>query len=178
MHIFHSYMDQLRAKHLGNLHSLFEAHAPLLATAFCDLPVESLLRSSPATKLALGDQGLEREFEKWQRERGHDARKAFDAMLAENAFVEFWGRLGKLGGEGVAGGVEAENLGEDEGEGFGGKVDMKAMAKNVDLDDIVKVLKVWIHLKCTQLCWMMLYRTIDGILSSITYLNNERSGYE
>lgn len=63
-------------------------------------------------------------------------------MLTENAFVEFWGRLGKMGGEGVSGGVAAEDLGEDEGEGFGGKVDMKALAKHVDLEEIVKVLKV------------------------------------
>lgn len=63
-------------------------------------------------------------------------------MLAENSFVEFWGRLGKLGGEGVDGGVKADDLGEDEGEGGGGKVDMKALAKKVDLEEMEKVLRV------------------------------------
>jgi hypothetical protein len=38
--------------------------------------------------------------------------------------------------------VAAEDLGEDEGEGGGGKVDMKALAKNVDLKEMERVLKV------------------------------------
>ncbi|KAF9221952.1 HSP90-domain-containing protein [Gyrodon lividus] len=141
LHLFHSYMSQLRAKHLNNLHALFEAHTPSLATPFSKLPLGSLIKSLPATKLDLDDRSLENEFNRWQRERAYDARKVFDEMLAENAFVEFWGRFGKMGGEGIDGGVAAEDLGEDEGEGFGGKVDMKTLAKNVDLADIVKVLK-------------------------------------
>lgn len=141
LRIFHSHMNQLRLKHLDNLHSLFEAHTLTLATDFSALPVESLTRSLPTTKLGFGVDSLKKEFEKWQREGTSVARKAFDDMLTENAFVEFWGRLSKLGGEGVDGGVKAEELDGDEGEGFGGKVDMKALAKNVDLSDIVKVLK-------------------------------------
>ncbi|KAF9247032.1 Hsp90 protein-domain-containing protein [Melanogaster broomeanus] len=141
LHLFNSHMSQLRAKHLNSLHALFEAHTPTLATPFSKLPLESIMKSLPATKLGLDKQHLEKEFIKWQRDRTNEARKAFDEMLAENSFVEFWGRLGKLGGEGVGGGVAAEDLGEDEGEGFGGKVDMKALAKNVDLKDIEKVLK-------------------------------------
>ncbi|KAI6119360.1 Hsp90 protein-domain-containing protein [Pisolithus croceorrhizus] len=141
LRIFHAYMNQLRAKHLSNLHALFESHTPSLATVFSMLPIESLSKALPATKLGLDVIDLEREFEKWQRERTHEARNAFDDMLSENAFVDFWGRLGKLGGEGIDGGVKADDLGEGEGEGFGGTVDMKALAKNVDLDDIVKVLK-------------------------------------
>ncbi|KAG6332715.1 hypothetical protein ID866_6376 [Astraeus odoratus] len=140
LHLFHSHMDQLRSKHLKSLHSLFEVYTPSLATAFSALPVESLAKSLPAMKLGLENRSLEREFEEWQRERTSEARKAFDDMLSENAFVEFWGRLGKLDGEGMDGGVKAEDQGEDEGEGFGGKVDMKALAKSVDLRDIVKVL--------------------------------------
>lgn len=135
-------MHELRSKHLNSLHALFSAHTPSLASPFSQLPLESIEKSLPAIKLGFDSRELERVFDKWQRERTFDARKAFDEMLTENAFVEFWGRLGKLGGEGVDGGVTAEDLGEDEGEGFGGKVDMKALAKNVDLKEIVKVLKV------------------------------------
>ncbi|KAG8695885.1 hypothetical protein FRC08_007499 [Ceratobasidium sp. 394] len=64
-------------------------------------------------------------------------------MLGENSFVEFWGRLAKMGGEGVGGGVPAEegDEDEDEGEGGGGKVDMKALAKNVDVSEMEKVLQ-------------------------------------
>lgn len=136
-------MSQLQMKHLAGLHSLFQAHAPSLATPFSALPLESILKSLPVTKLAFDTRGLQQEYEKWQREWTYECRKAFDEMLAENSFVEFWGRLGKIGGEGVEGGVKADDLGEDEGEGFGGKVDMKALAKSVDLSDIEKVLKVW-----------------------------------
>jgi len=135
-------MGQLQMKHLAGLHSLFQAHSPSLATPFSALPLESLLKSLPVTKLALDIRDLEQEYDKWQRERTYECRKAFDQMLAENSFVEFWGRLGKMGGDGVNGGVKADDLGEDEGEGFGGNVDMKALAKNVDLSDIEKVLKV------------------------------------
>ncbi|OAX43511.1 HSP90-domain-containing protein [Rhizopogon vinicolor AM-OR11-026] len=141
LHLFRSHMSQLQMKHLTSLHSLFQAHAPSLATPFSALPLESLMKSLPVIKLALDQRDLQKEYDKWQRERSSECRIAFDEMLAENSFVEFWGRLGKIGGEGADGGVKAEDLGEDEGEGFGGNVDMKALAKNVDLSDIEKVLK-------------------------------------
>lgn len=106
------------------------------------MPLQSLLSSLLVTKLGFDARKLEREYNFWQRERTNESRQAFDEMLGENAFVEFWGRLGKIGGEGVEGGVAAEDLGEDEGEGGGGKVDMKALAKNVDLKEMERVLKV------------------------------------
>lgn len=78
------------------------------------------------------------------RERRAEARKDFDKMLSENAFVDFWGRLGKIGGKGVDEGIRADDIGEDEGAGEEGQsmVDMKALAKTVDLKEMVKVLKV------------------------------------
>lgn len=64
-------------------------------------------------------------------------------MLHENSFVDFWGRLGKIGGEGVEGGVKRDDNGdEDEGEAGGGNVDMKKLAKSVDITEMEKVLKV------------------------------------
>jgi heat shock protein 90kDa beta len=101
-------------------------------------------------KLGLDIDSLESEFEAWQRERTTTARADFDEMLKENAFMEFWGRLGKIGGEGVDGGVQADDLGEDEGEGGGGKVDMKALAKSVDVSDMEKVIRVRLTL-CDRL---------------------------
>jgi len=116
------------------------------------MPLQSLLSSLPATKLGYEIGELEHEYEQWQRERTNESRQAFDEMLGENAFVEFWGRLGKIGGEGVEGGVAADDMGEDEGEGGGGKVDMKALAKNVDLKEMERVLKVSsnLHLAITS----------------------------
>jgi heat shock protein beta len=127
---------------MDGLYTLFASYTPTLATSFSTLPLSSLLVSLPVTKLGFDIKVLESEFDKWQRERTHEARKAFDEMLVENSFVEFWGRLGKLGGEGVDGGVKADEIGDDEGEGGGGKVDMKVLAKSVDVGDMEKVLKV------------------------------------
>ncbi|PFH52710.1 hypothetical protein AMATHDRAFT_73847 [Amanita thiersii Skay4041] len=141
MKMFYSHVDHLREKHFKSLHTLFESHAPSLAIHFTELPVSSLLSALPITKLGYDVTQLEHEYEKWQRDRFHQSRKAFDEMLSENSFVEFWGRLSKIGGEGVDGGVKADDLGEDEGEGGGGKVDMKALARDVNINDIEKVLK-------------------------------------
>jgi hypothetical protein len=114
-----------------------------LATTFDELPLSSLLASLPVTKLGFDERSLQDEYTRWNRERQTAARKAFDEMLSENSFVDFWGRLGKIGGEGVNGGVKAEQEGEeDEGEGGGGKADMKALAKSIDLHEMQKVLTV------------------------------------
>lgn len=157
VHLFHSHITQMRDKHLKNLHALFESHAPSLATPFSDLPLPSLLSALPAVKLELEAQQLGDEYAKWQRERTTEARKAFDEMLGENAFVEFWGRLGKIGGEGVNGGVKADdNDDEEEGEGGGGRADMKVLAKSIDLREMEKVLKV-ISFSGQSLCrWLTL----------------------
>lgn len=143
LHLFHAHIGHLREKHINSLHSLFEPHAPSLATPFNDLPLPSLLSSAPVQRLAYDVHQLEHEYEKWQRERTVGARRAFDAMLAENSFVEFWGRLGKIGGEGVDSKVQVDNddIGEDPVEGVA-KVDMKALAKSVDIHEMEMVLKV------------------------------------
>jgi hypothetical protein len=128
---------------LDSLHALFLSHSPSLAAEFGALPVASLHSSLPVTKLGFDVFNLEEEFNSWQRGRTTEARKAFDDMLQENSFVEFWGRLGKLGGEGVEGGVRRDDDGDDgDGEGGGGNVDMKKLAKSVDITEMERVLKV------------------------------------
>ncbi|KAG6919444.1 hypothetical protein DXG01_006327 [Tephrocybe rancida] len=136
-----NHVEHLRSRHIKSLHALFEAHAPTLAIKFEEIPLSSLLSSPPVVKLGYDTRGLQQNFDKWQRERTSESRKAFDEMLGENSFVEFWGRLGKIGGEGVDGGVKADEAEGDEGEGGGGKVDMKVLAKNVDVGEVEKVLK-------------------------------------
>lgn len=142
VHLFHAHIQHLRKKHYDNLLQLFEKHAPALDTKFKSLPVADIVTSASANKLGLNVDGVESEFTRWQRERGTQARTAFDEMLGENAFVEFWGRLGKIGGEGVEGGVKAEDTEGDDGEAGGGKVDMKQLAKQVDVQEIVRVIAV------------------------------------
>jgi len=63
-------------------------------------------------------------------------------MMGENSFVEFWGRLGKIGGAGVDSSIQNDDIGEEDNED-GERVDMKKLAKAVDVKEIVKVLKVW-----------------------------------
>ncbi|KIK68186.1 hypothetical protein GYMLUDRAFT_216833 [Collybiopsis luxurians FD-317 M1] len=140
IHLFHEYISNLRSRHLMSLHALFESHALSLSTVFDDLPVSSLKSSAPVVRLGMSEGTLQLEFEKWQRERATACRKAFDEMLVENSFVDFWGRLGKIGGEGVDGGVKADDDDVDS-EGLGTKVDMKELAKSVDVEEIEKVLR-------------------------------------
>lgn len=61
--------------------------------------------------------------------------------MGENSFVEFWGRLGKIGGAGVDSTIQNDDIGEEENEDEE-RVDMKKLAKAVDVKEIVKVLKV------------------------------------
>lgn len=138
-HLFQAHVTQLRAKHLANLHALFTSYAPSLSTKFTELPVATLVASLPVTKLGFDVREVEQEYERWMRERSQEARQAFDEMLNENAFVEFWGRLGKIGGKGIDETIKGDDIGEDDEEGV---VDMKALAKTVDLKEVVMVLKV------------------------------------
>ncbi|KAL1747435.1 hypothetical protein HDZ31DRAFT_31825 [Schizophyllum fasciatum] len=144
LRLFHAHLAHLRARHLAALHALFAAHAPSLAApAPAPAALAAPAAAPPAAALGLDARALADEFARWQRGRAARARAAFDAMLAENAFVEFWGRLGKLGGEGAGAGagVAADALPEGEGEFGGGAVDMKALARGVDVREIVKVIK-------------------------------------
>lgn len=139
------------------------------------------MSSAPVSRLAFHADQVETEFVKWQRERTSAARIAFDEMMSENAFVEFWGRLGKIGGQAIGDSLklDGEDIGEagDEEE----KVDMKALAKTVDLKEMEKVLKVCssISMLHTECILMVCFRTINGISCSITYLikGNDGSGY-
>ncbi|EIW61337.1 uncharacterized protein TRAVEDRAFT_162430 [Trametes versicolor FP-101664 SS1] len=138
LHLFHAHVNALRAKHLETMQALFASHAPALNTPFTALPVATLLSSPPTLKLGFDVDQLEREFDKWQRERWTASRAAFDQMLGENTFVEFWGRLGKMGDKGVNFSITNEDLGDDDEEA---QVDMKVLAKGVDLKEMIKVLK-------------------------------------
>lgn len=172
LHLFHDHIGQLREKHLNNLYALFQSHAPTLDAAFTTLPVTSVLSALPTTKLGFDIGRLEDEFNKWQRQRTQDARRAFDEMMNENSFVEFWGRLGKIGGKGVDEGIKADDIGEDTEE----LVDMKNLAKTVDLKEMVKVLKVQFSGSEVLKFSSYSFRVTKGTLCSITYPNKGSDG--
>lgn len=108
----------------------------------------SIQTSLPAQKLRLHDnsEALAQEYSTWRAIRKAQATRDFQEMLDENAFVEFWGRVRKMSEEkegGMKVEVGAEDLaGEEEEEGENGKIDLKALAKSVDVREIERVLKV------------------------------------
>ena len=68
-------------------------------------------------------------------------------MLHENAFVEFWGRIRKIkegaeGGNGMKVNVGSEDLAGEEDNEEGEKADLKSLARNIDVKEIERVLKV------------------------------------
>jgi len=171
--LFHDHLTQLRWKEMDSLHILFEANAPSLDTPFSALPLQMILSASSIAKLSFDARRLEAEFRSWQRERFAVARQAFDAMLAENSFVDFWGRLKKMTNE-------VDNHLKIEDDDIGGiedeKVDMKALAKGIDLHEVAKVLKVGYSNCCALFRVEMFFRMTNDIMYLITFLNNENSG--
>ncbi|EJD07772.1 uncharacterized protein FOMMEDRAFT_16371 [Fomitiporia mediterranea MF3/22] len=142
--LFHKHVGALRNKHLLALHALFEAHAPVLNTEFAELPISSIQTSLPAQKLRLDNDtdALEREYREWRAARTARAEHEFQDMLNENAFIEFWGRVRKMREEGEGGikvEIGAEDLAGEEDES--GKIDLKTLAKSVDVQEIERVLK-------------------------------------
>lgn len=172
--LFHNHVARLRSKQLGGLYAIFEANAPSLATRFDSLPIQSIMSSMPVVRLGVDAERVEDEFSKWQRERTMNARKAFDEMLAENSFVEFWGRLGKMGENALESYVKVED--DDIGEVDDNKVDMKALAKNINIGEIEKVLKVGFVI-FRFVCYLPLSSSpIKDITFSTIFRMNESSG--
>lgn len=197
--LFTSHVSRIREKYLKMLHGLFAAHTPSINARWVELDESTrraIRRSLPVTKLGLypdsdgkdsdsdddmirrrsSDRDIESEFEKWQRVRNADARRAFDEMLGENAFVEFWGRMNKAGEAGTdIPGVEEEE--EAEGEGSGGKADLKKLAKSIDIGEVAVVLKVYLSFIFPRAVWMTLNSTIPVGLHLIMFQSNGNGGY-
>lgn len=165
--LFHRHIAHLREKYLSALHALFNSYSPLLSSTYTDLTKEqraSLDKALPSVKLGLTcdsrDGNMRREWESWQAQRTQDARAAFQALLEENAFVDFWGKVGKLEigdteraqGDSKLVAVADEDLemGEMGGQGGGGGDDdeveggrdLKTLAKGIGEEQIERVLKV------------------------------------
>ncbi|KAH6914924.1 Hsp90 protein-domain-containing protein [Coprinopsis sp. MPI-PUGE-AT-0042] len=139
--LFHTHITHLRSRHLSALHALFAESTSTLASRFTELPIETLIVSPHVQKLGYDIDQLEDEFRRWQKERYTEARRAFDEMLHENPFVEFWGRLSKMQDVTLDQGLQvaSEDIGEDDEPAS--KLNMKALAQTVDIGEMVKVLK-------------------------------------
>lgn len=153
--LFEEHMERLRSKRRDQLAKLFAKHAkdargvPLLNRGAED--ILPLVRADEAYQHSalprfVGEDGgahcvpttvsLHAEFQAWDAWRQAQARDAFQHMLDENAFVDFWGRLRQAGDEARA----PVALQEDEDEDA--TVSIYDMASQVDLDAMESVLRV------------------------------------
>lgn len=115
---------------------------------FSKLPpssTEFLDASLPAQKLGLrSDDGtMERAFDDWMQRRTEQARRDFDALLRENSFVEFWGKVRKLHEDGEGANIieDEDDLGIIDDGNETGKTDIKTLAKSITENETDRVLK-------------------------------------
>lgn len=149
--LFEEHLANLHNKRLAAVEQLFLEHSPSLDTPFTsvlpkisDDPAVARLVPSSASPAGADLDRLEELFEEWSTRRAERARKEFESMLGESAFVDFWGRMKKEGLDkaetrGILEEEEGEEAGGEEGSGA---VDLKAMAALIDLKEIHAVLKV------------------------------------
>lgn len=142
--LFEDHLNEVYDKRINALEALFATHSPSLQTSFEQ--VYSSISGNPlVTRLHMSESRLNKLFDDWNRKRFMQARKEFDALLAESSFVEYWGKLKQEAAskeeertKGILGDADEAEEGED---GAEGTVDLKAMAAQIDLGEIEAVLK-------------------------------------
>ncbi|CAH7687605.1 hypothetical protein PPACK8108_LOCUS22415 [Phakopsora pachyrhizi] len=104
---------------------------------------------------------VERHFNDWQSRKEVQAREAFERMLGESSFIEFWGRIKKAEVEKRKAGVEdGMGIKDEEEEEEEEVVDLREMARSIDFEEIESVLKndsrwiVFSHLKEERELWI------------------------
>lgn len=182
--LFDEHMEHLRGKRRDLLAKLFAKHAQDVLQTGGDI-ILPLVRADPAyIESALprfvGDthQGqqhttLEAEFDAWDQWRHAQARREFQDMLRENAFVDFWGRLQKRD-KGEADTVEADDE-DDEGT----MVSLLDMASQLDIQAMESVLKmdkrykVFAHVPEQRTAWVRAYLQSLSVPKRAVRLRNE-----
>ena len=182
--LFDEHMEHLRGKRRDLLAKLFAKHAQDALQTGGDV-ILPRVRADPAyIESALprfvGDthQGqqhttLEAEFDAWDQWRHAQARREFQDMLRENAFVDFWGRLQKRD-KGEADTVEADDE-DDEGT----MVSLLDMASQLDIQAMESVLKmdkrykVFAHVPEQRTAWVRAYLQSLSVPKRAVRLRNE-----
>lgn len=141
--LFNAHLDSLAHKRLDALHRLFETHASQLNTPFEQVFPE-IVNEFAVTRLNLSPESLQNKYNSWQKVRFARARDDFDRLLAENSFVDFWGRMRnkRLDAALVNGIPEEDEEQMIDDEEAGGKANLMDMAKQVDLREMHSVLSV------------------------------------
>ena len=179
--LFDEHMEHLRGKRRDLLAKLFAKHAQDALQTGGDV-ILPLVRADPAyIESALprfvGDthQGqqhttLEAEFDAWDQWRHAQARREFQDMLRENAFVDFWGRLQKRDKS------EADTIDEDD---EGTMVSLLDMASQLDIQAMESVLKmdkrykVFAHVPEQRTAWVRAYLQSLSVPKRAVRLRNE-----
>ncbi|KAK4683836.1 transcription elongation regulator 1, partial [Tremellales sp. Uapishka_1] len=142
LRLFKNHLAKISNKRFTALHQLFASHALELTTPYEEV-YPKIVDDYIVKKLGLEGEDLEDRFHSWNRGRKEQARRDFDVMLGENSFVEFWGRMRKktLDEEALKIKEDEDAFDEGEGAGGGGAADLTGMAKQIDLKEILAVLK-------------------------------------
>lgn len=139
--LFERHLSDLYDKRLAAVEAQFGSASSSLATRYRDVRSD-LLKNSAVERLNVSERRLEDLFAAWQRRRNDTARRDFDSMLSESSFVEFWGRMRKdaLSNRAEKDKKVLEDEDEEE-EDDGGVVDLREMAKGIDLGEVEAVLR-------------------------------------
>lgn len=159
--LVHQHLLTLNNRRLEELHGVFEKYAPALdIEAKVALPLiknDDELQRRKMDQIQViqsGRKNIDDLFHEWKREQEQEAIAAFQQMLKENAFINFWGGLRQEHEQRKR--KERENddekpngtrQGEDEEDDD--EPDLLQMAGNVDLEEIHSILRVRLFIVIT-----------------------------
>lgn len=135
--LFENHMARLGANKSNALSALFASASPSLDTRFDE--VYAKISEDPlVVRLGLGPDTLRERYDTWAKGRDVTARAELNTLLAENSFVEFWGKMRKKTLDEAAAKIKDEDIesGDEEAE-----ADIIALARQVDLDEIKTILR-------------------------------------
>lgn len=108
---------------------------------------------------------IEEKFQDWKRRREERAHREFEGMCGESSFIDFWCRMKKAAEEKRKEVGRSATIGdqEDQDEDPDDLVDLREMAKSIDIREIQMVLKndkrwiIWDHLPEQRDRWIRDY---------------------
>lgn len=149
--LWDEHMSSLSSRRQGSLESLFERFTATEAKRL-DVPFAQIwpkIESDPAVQhLHRSRDEIQEMYEDWLDQRVRvQAKRDLEECMAENSFVEYWGRLKRDARAKDEGTIEEEGSGDGDVE----VVDVKQMSQKIDLNEIAAVLKVRCILLSTDL---------------------------
>lgn len=136
--LFDAHQQKLYRSRVGDVESLFAAHATSLTTPF-DAVLPAISSDPHVTRLVGSDfNQLESLYDGWLARRTRQAREDFTQMLKENSVLEHWGRMKKMEKREKGKLIGEEGVREDSEDE---EPDAREMAEQIDLKAIHAVLR-------------------------------------